>query len=433
MRFGRNKCVALALLCGCDYCDGVRGIGKDSVVKWFERFDDAEILNRLRAWNENENLFAELEREISNKNVCTSCGHAGKLQMHTRNGCVECGTRKSCDFTKYRDRRLAIKNELSMRSKATLLPDFPNQQLIDEFLIRKDNVCDLDLKWKRPDIVQFLVIKTNKSITPKLIINFFFLKKFADKYLTWEEDYAFEKFLPILCRWQVLNFKQKSLLKPQCIKKIRNPKGVASYEIIWTDVTNAFFKQEQLSTNEPQKLVETAYPDLVESFKQSKIKPKKQPRKRKNAVDVIEKMMENTSISEPKPKKTLDSYFKRAVVNNFEKNTISSTPVKLTNTMDLSLFDDTKDDADLSDIVGEIVATKPKFILERLLECGYEIQQENNCSFFISEPTENDVFEETFNELCSKNVESSEDDEENEDSFAISEVPLMERLKIKNK
>lgn len=62
------------------------------------------------------------------------------------------------------------------------------------------------------------------------------IKKFAVKYLTWEETYAFEKFLPILSRWQILNSKyveqkvhaksSQGLLKPNRIKKVRNPKGL---------------------------------------------------------------------------------------------------------------------------------------------------------------------------------------------------------------
>lgn len=162
MRFGRNKIVALALLCGCDYNDGVHGVGKDSVLKFFERFSDDEVLNRLKEWRENVAEFQGLEREISNKKLCTSCGHDGRLQGHTKNGCVICGTDKGCDYTKYREWRLAVKNELNMRSKALGLADFPNEDLIKEFLVRKDNVRRLDLKWKRPDIVNFMVRNKKK-------------------------------------------------------------------------------------------------------------------------------------------------------------------------------------------------------------------------------------------------------------------------------
>jgi hypothetical protein len=50
------------------------------------------------------------------------------------------------------------------------------------------------------------------------------------KYLTWEEIYSFEKFFPILTRWQLLHQEQikdetQGIVTPKFIKKRRNPKG----------------------------------------------------------------------------------------------------------------------------------------------------------------------------------------------------------------
>ena len=51
------------------------------------------------------------------------------------------------------------------------------------------------------------------------------------KYLQWEEAYSFEKFLPVLTRWQLLNYKLVNgeevmgTVFPDRIKKPRNPKG----------------------------------------------------------------------------------------------------------------------------------------------------------------------------------------------------------------
>lgn len=44
-----------------------------------------------------------------------------------------------------------------MRSKAIADSNFPNEELIKEFLVRKENVSKLDLKWKLPDMVNFIV------------------------------------------------------------------------------------------------------------------------------------------------------------------------------------------------------------------------------------------------------------------------------------
>lgn len=37
----------MALLCGCDYCpDGIGGIGRDGVLKLFNKYKEQEILER---------------------------------------------------------------------------------------------------------------------------------------------------------------------------------------------------------------------------------------------------------------------------------------------------------------------------------------------------------------------------------------------------
>lgn len=86
LHFGRNKIVALALLCGCDYIDGVHGIGKDSALKLLNKVSEDEILDRMRSWRMNGDYFENLERKICDKNVCTACGHFGKIQSHTKTG-----------------------------------------------------------------------------------------------------------------------------------------------------------------------------------------------------------------------------------------------------------------------------------------------------------------------------------------------------------
>lgn len=42
---GQNQMIAMALLCGCDYCpEGVGGVGKDAVCKLFNIYSDDTIL-----------------------------------------------------------------------------------------------------------------------------------------------------------------------------------------------------------------------------------------------------------------------------------------------------------------------------------------------------------------------------------------------------
>lgn len=47
MDFGRNKMIIMALLCGCDYCpEGVGGVGRDAVLKFFALYSEVEIMER---------------------------------------------------------------------------------------------------------------------------------------------------------------------------------------------------------------------------------------------------------------------------------------------------------------------------------------------------------------------------------------------------
>lgn len=47
LSLGRNKLVALSLLCGCDYNEkGIEGIGKESALKFLATVSDSDVLNR---------------------------------------------------------------------------------------------------------------------------------------------------------------------------------------------------------------------------------------------------------------------------------------------------------------------------------------------------------------------------------------------------
>lgn len=96
--FGQNKVIAMALLCGCDYCpDGIGGIGRDSVVKLFNKYNNNEILSRIRSWRYEDAKYTALEMKVDDKTVCTNCGHLGRTQSHAKSGCGVCRTHRGCD------------------------------------------------------------------------------------------------------------------------------------------------------------------------------------------------------------------------------------------------------------------------------------------------------------------------------------------------
>ncbi|XP_046141266.1 flap endonuclease GEN [Osmia bicornis bicornis] len=291
---GRNKMIALALLCGCDYDEGLNGVGKEAAMKLFKIVKDQDIIERIKSWRIDDSLDHK-ESELLSPNVCSSCGHSGKVQKHTKSGCIDCGTVVKCNNS-YKEQRALILNEISLRKKALLVPDFPKQELIDEFLVRKDSVpTKLDIQWKQPQVDKFI--------------------DFVERHLCWEPQYAFEKIFPLATRWQLLYLPNISienrlsipdLFIPEKIKKIRNIRSVACYEIIWkTD--NAVIEKlkeyialskdndasdteilSELTSIEPQAAAKECYTELVEIFENTRnVKTKKRTAKNKaqNNVD----------------------------------------------------------------------------------------------------------------------------------------------------
>lgn len=50
LNLGRNKMIALALMCGCDYDEGLNGVGKEAALKLFKVTEDRDILNRCESF-----------------------------------------------------------------------------------------------------------------------------------------------------------------------------------------------------------------------------------------------------------------------------------------------------------------------------------------------------------------------------------------------
>lgn len=96
--FGQHKVIVMALLCGCDYCpDGIGGIGRDSVVKLFNKYKNDEILNKIRCWRYEDSKYSALEMKVDDKSICANCGHMGRTQSHSKSGCGICRTNRGCN------------------------------------------------------------------------------------------------------------------------------------------------------------------------------------------------------------------------------------------------------------------------------------------------------------------------------------------------
>lgn len=92
-----------------------------------------------------------------------------------KTGCNQCDIPKGCkavgDINK--DRKAFVKNELNIRKRTLNLPNFPNEELIDEYLVTKESIPSLNINWKQPNLIKFIVGRCmSKCIQYKFIFAF---------------------------------------------------------------------------------------------------------------------------------------------------------------------------------------------------------------------------------------------------------------------
>ncbi|KAH8278244.1 hypothetical protein KR044_006951 [Drosophila immigrans] len=389
MDFGQHKVIVMALLCGCDYCpDGIEGIGKDGVIKLFKKYKELEILNRLRNWRSETDAYNYLELRVDDKTICSNCGHIGRTQSHTKSGCSICRTHQGCDeslwkyvclkfisnvyyivvyYFKLREQRLAIKAELMLRKKALTDANFPNEEIISEFLSEPDIVPNLNLDWQQPNIVKFV-----KQIGHKL---------------QWPEIYCVQKFFPILTRWHVQQqtHHKSCFLRPKHIIKKRIVKGVPSLEVEWEDTQECLTGliphnqiveftlehpkgiEEIYYTIEPLELLQETFPDIVLAFLKSKekpLKPKKAGRKKNEKFELQsstdldsqepDTFLKSKNVTVKQTQKTIDQFLKK---NTQAKRFASQMKKQCSTPISKCLPSDLESDGefDMSDIINGIV------------------------------------------------------------------------------
>ncbi|XP_045529784.1 flap endonuclease GEN isoform X1 [Pieris brassicae] len=263
--FGRKKMIALALLCGCDYGVGACGSSINTVVTFLHTVKDEDIIPRLLSWVTDTKEYEERARWASQPGRCDKCGHVGRT--HIKNGCPMCNTHRSCNDLGHKSKVLESKRELSLRDRALScgMP-FPEPKVMKEFL---NATSDVGLGTiPQPSLIQFVKIMSKK--------------------LDWTERYCVEKFLPLLTKWHLQTCVPCKTIQPVEIKKKRNPRGVPSYEVVWSDISGqyeALIPDEQIKdgevmadiwmTLERQDLMKEFYPELVERYEESIKKPPK--------------------------------------------------------------------------------------------------------------------------------------------------------------
>lgn len=91
----------------------------------------------------------------------------------------------------FREKKALLLNEITLRKKALLVENFPNQELIDEYLLRKDPVPKkIDIQWKQPHVNEFIVSFYMKLYNILIIYKYFnHIYKFIHIRHSWNDIY----------------------------------------------------------------------------------------------------------------------------------------------------------------------------------------------------------------------------------------------------
>ncbi|XP_061178146.1 flap endonuclease GEN homolog 1-like [Saccostrea echinata] len=229
----REKLIAMALLLGCDYLPkGVPGVGVERVVKLMNSLTTPNVLKRFEMW---------------------------KSMSETL--CVD-------------------KVEVFIRRKAAHIQDFPQKEVVQEFLQDMKKCPTCVSRWSRPSMADLQVFCVNK--------------------LEWPVEYTLEKVLPLITLWDMTDISKNNSptgrhLIPQRIVKCRVRQGVNCYEVLWNKpAADSVCSEDLYKTIEEQALFRRSYPHIVADFeieqatKKSKGKGRKSRKKTTNRVKETE-------------------------------------------------------------------------------------------------------------------------------------------------
>ena len=159
-----------------------------------------------------------------------------------------------------------FKLEESLKKKCAEMQDFWSntfEKVIDEFM----QPCDEGVIAK---------LRHFQTHCPK-VDDFV---KICVKKLSWTEEYALEKILPLISRWQVRNATSK-IIKPLQIVKPRTLAGTPSFSLKWEWIDlKPELAPENFESCEPAIYLTEFCPELIQEFEEKKKKPKKLTRKK---------------------------------------------------------------------------------------------------------------------------------------------------------
>ncbi len=294
----RNRLILAAVLLGCDLVPlGVPGVGKETVLKLFELWPRQwNVLEAFRVWIKtgfSSNPFYEKPTY-----KCSKC----ESLIHHCSDCKEWSdsvqSSTSCHCDMIMSSKELRKVEASIYKKCAILdqssPEFWTttfQKVIQEFYTEQVEKLPADVR------------RGDRRLAVPNVDNFVDL---AVKKLAWTEEYAIEKILPVLSKWEVSSRSEtepKTLTVIRIIKK-KTVSGTPCYAVEWSkaddNVSNVL--PSTFETVEPALYLNSYCPDLVEAFEAEKAKgkPKKKRDPAKSKLSRKPKVVQEAEVSSQK-------------------------------------------------------------------------------------------------------------------------------------
>uniref|UniRef100_A0A023EZN5 Putative flap endonuclease gen-like protein n=1 Tax=Triatoma infestans TaxID=30076 RepID=A0A023EZN5_TRIIF len=145
LALSRTKLIGFSILCGSDYNNGLKNIGKETALKFLTSVPDELLFQRFLLWKHDATYFSSKNQAPLSKEM---------------------------------------EIEVAIREKALQDKNFPNFDVIAEFN-SEPNSLHLEYSWDKPQLTKFLFL--------------------ANKKLMWDEEYSMKKMAPLLGRWHLEN------------------------------------------------------------------------------------------------------------------------------------------------------------------------------------------------------------------------------------
>lgn len=265
LRLSRDRLLFMAVILGCDFCPaGVSGVGKESVLKMFRAWPMAlNAIRVLQFWIENVFqpwIACSSFKDCQNDSEDRHCKTCEKWQHAVSDDDCLCQRLKQ-------DPNL-VKVENGLKKKCLLLPmdwwrdDVP--KILAEFEVKESAPTDLSefTNYGCPKIKQCLSIMCKK--------------------LLWVEEYALEKLIPILTKWQIEHLSsggRQEVIEPEVFVKKRIVSGVPSLVVQWR-LINAHAEDmeglpETFESCDAAEIFNQVYPEFYMNYVEAPKKTKK--------------------------------------------------------------------------------------------------------------------------------------------------------------